>query len=633
MLRGIRTASSNWLGKIVMGVVVAFLVVSFAVWGIGDVFRGFGLSKVATIGNVEISIEQFRQIYNERLQQLGRQLSRPVTSDQARALGLDRQVLGQMLAEAALDERAQQMGLGITDARVAEQITEEQAFRGPTGQFSRTQFERVIREAGYTESRFVAEQRRVTIRRQLANTVTGELTVPNVLVSAFDRYQNEQRAIEYVLFDRAQAGEIAAPTPEDLTKFFEEHKIEFRAPEYRKVDLLLLSPEELGKWKPVADADLRRAYEDRRARYVTPERRHVRQIVFPNEDDAKAAGERIAKGTPFGTIAAERKLKEQDIDLGTVTKAGIIDQAIADAAFALKTNEVSAPVKGRFGTALVQTLSIEPEKVRPFEEAAPEIRAEIAKERGKDELAHIRDKIEDERAAGSTLTEVAKKLNLASRTVEMDRSGRAPDGSQVALPPGVQGLPAAFSTSVGVEADPVQFGDGGLIYFDVVGITPSRERKLDEVKQQVEQRWRDEQVAARLKTQADEMLGALKAGGKLADLAAAKGLKAATAAGLTRIRPTEDISAGVLAAVFRTAKDAAASVEADSPRQMVFRVTDVNVKQLDMQSPDGKRLADSLRRSIADAMLAEYLARLERDIGATINQNALNQATGATSAQ
>ena len=633
MLRGIRTASSNWLGKIVMGVVVAFLVVSFAVWGIGDVFRGFGLSKVATIGNVEIGIEQFRQVYNERLQQLGRQLSRPISSDQARALGLDRQVLGQMLAEAALDERARQMGLGITDARVAEQITEEQAFRGPTGQFSRAQFEQVIREAGYTEPRFVAEQRRVTIRRQLADTITGELIVPKAMLSAFDRYQNEQRAIEYVLFDRAQAGEIAAPTPEDLTKFFEEHKIEFRAPEYRKVELLLLSPEELGKWKPIADADLRRAYEDKRARYVTPERRHVRQIVFPNEADAKAAAERIAQGTPFGTIAAERNLKEQDIDLGTVTKAGIIDKAIADAAFALKTNEVSAPVKGRFGTALVQTLSIEPEKVRPFEEAAAELRTEIAKERGKDELANVRDKIEDERAAGSTLAEVAKKLNLASRTVEMDRSGRAPGGSQVQLPPGVQGLPAAFSTSVGVEADPVQFGDGGLIYFDVVGITPSRERQLDEVKQQVEQRWRDEQVAARLKTQAAEMLDAIKAGGKLADLAAGKGLKVATATGLTRIRPTEDIPASVLTVVFRTAKDAAASAEADAPRQMVFRVTDVNVKALDTQSPDGKRIADSLRGSIADAMLAEYLARLERDIGATINQNALNQATGATSAQ
>ncbi len=633
MLRGIRTASSNWLGKIVMGVVVTFLVMSFAIWGIGDIFRGFGQSKVASIGNIEISIDQFRQIYNDRLQQLGRQLRRPLSSEQARALGLDRQVLAQMLAEAALDERAHQMGLGITNAWVARQITKEQAFRGVNGQFSRAQFERAIRDAGYTESRFVAEQRRVTMRRQLANTITGELMVPKSLVSAFDRYQNEQRNIAYVGLDRAQAGEISAPTPEQLAKYFEEHKIEFRAPEYRKVELLALTPAELGKWKLVPDAEVRRAYEDKRARFVTLERRHVRQIVFPNEQEAKAAAERIAKGTPFETIAAERKLKDQDIDLGTVTKAGIIDKAVADAAFALKPNEVSAPVKGRFGTALVQTLSIEPEKVRPFDEVAGELRGEIATEHGKDELSRVRDKIEDERAAGSTLAEAAKKLKLVSRTVEIDRSGRAPDGSPVQLPPGVQGLPAASSTDVGVEADPVQFGDGGLLYFDVIGVTPSRERTLEEVKTQVESRWRDEQIAARLKTQATDMVDKLKAGTKIAELAKAKGLKIETATGLTRIRPTEDVPASVLAAVFRTGKDQAASAEAGPTRLIVFRVTGVTVPPVDTTSPDGKKVVDSLRRSIADAMLGEYLARTEQDIGVTINQSALNQATGATASQ
>ena len=77
MLRGIRTASSNWLGRIVMGVVLGLIAISFAVWGIGDIFRGFGRSTVAKVGSTEITIDQFRQIYNERLQQLSRQIGRP----------------------------------------------------------------------------------------------------------------------------------------------------------------------------------------------------------------------------------------------------------------------------------------------------------------------------------------------------------------------------------------------------------------------------------------------------------------------------------------------------------------------------------------------------------------------------
>ena len=111
MLRGIRKASSNWLGKIVMATVMGVLIVSFAVWGIADIFKGFGQSSLAKIGKTEISTEQFRQIYTERLQQLGRSFGRPLTSEQARAFGLDRQVLQQTIAEAALDEEARRMGL------------------------------------------------------------------------------------------------------------------------------------------------------------------------------------------------------------------------------------------------------------------------------------------------------------------------------------------------------------------------------------------------------------------------------------------------------------------------------------------------------------------------------------------
>ena len=107
-----------------------------------------------------------------------------------------------------------------------------------------------------------------------------------------------------------------------------------------------------------------------------------------------------------------------------VTKAGIIDRAVADAAFALKEGEVSAPVQGRFGTALVRVVKIEPEQVRAFEEVAAELKQELATERAKAEMLSVYDKIEDERSLGKTLAEAAEKLKLASRTVEVDRSGR-----------------------------------------------------------------------------------------------------------------------------------------------------------------------------------------------------------------
>src|ERR1700710_2739296 len=155
MLRGMRKASTNWLGKTVMSVVMGVLIVSFGVWGIADIFRGFGQSRVAKIGGTEISVEQFRQIYNDRLQQIGRQFGRPLTPDQARAFGLDRQVLQQMVAEAALDEDARRLGLGQSDAEVKRMIFSDPNFKGSTGAFDPVRFAQTLREFGYTEQRYV----------------------------------------------------------------------------------------------------------------------------------------------------------------------------------------------------------------------------------------------------------------------------------------------------------------------------------------------------------------------------------------------------------------------------------------------------------------------------------------------
>src|ERR1700755_2876640 len=144
MLRGMRKASSNWLGKISMATVMGVLIVSFGIWGIADIFRGFGQSTLAKVGHTEISANEFRQLYTDRLQQIGRQFGRPLTMDQARAFGLDRQVLQQTIAEAALDEKARQLGLGQSDAETMRMIYADPNFKGLNGAFDPLRFPAAI---------------------------------------------------------------------------------------------------------------------------------------------------------------------------------------------------------------------------------------------------------------------------------------------------------------------------------------------------------------------------------------------------------------------------------------------------------------------------------------------------------
>jgi peptidyl-prolyl cis-trans isomerase D len=628
MLRGIRKASANWLGRTIMGVVMGVLAASFAVWGINDIFRNFGRGTLAKIGGIEIPVEQFRQTYNDRLHQISRQIGRPLPPDQAKAIGLDRQVLLEIIAEAGLDQRARQMRLGIADSEIVRRITEDPTFRSATGKFDRARFEQLLRNVGYSEQRFVAEQRRLMLRRQIVDSLSGDLPVPKIWLEAINEFQNQQRGIEYVTLGSAQAGEIPQPTAEELSKYFEARKILFRAPEYRKIETIAVTSAALGRWMEISDADIKAAFDENRGRYVRPERRHVQQIVFPTMADAQAAEARIKDGLSFAALATERGLKDTDIDLGTVPKSEIIDPAVANAAFALKDGEVSAPVQGRFGAVIATVLGIEPEETKPLADLTPQIRSDIATERAKADVKRLHEQIEDERAGGASLAQVAEKLKLPVGTYDVDRSGRDPSGKVVNFPNAGQVVSAAFASDVGVDNDPIEV-DGGYVWYNVTGVTPSRDRTLDEVKDAVEQRWREDEIASRLKAKSAELLDKLKAGTPFDAVASADGLKIQTADKLTRGKSEGGVAPRVVAAVFHTAKDAFGSAEGETPGDwVVFRVTEVTTPKFDAGSPDAKRIEDVVKNQESKEIYDQYVAWLENDLGTTVNQAALAQALG-----
>jgi peptidyl-prolyl cis-trans isomerase D len=481
-----------------------------------------------------------------------------------------------------------------------------------------------------SEKSYVADQRQVLLRRQLVDSLSGGITPPKAWLDAVNQFRNEQRSIDYVNLGPAQAGDIPQPTAEQLNKYFEERKIAFRAPEYRKIETLTVTPPELAKWMEISDQDLSKAYETRRARYATPERRHVAQIVFPNMAEAQAAADRIKGGMSFAALAAERGFKKQDIDLGTVTKSGIVDPALADAAFALKEGEVSAPVQSQFGPTLVTVLKIEPATTKTLAEVAPQLRADLALERAKPQVGEIHDKIEDERAGGASLAEAAAKLKLPLVTYDaVDRSGRDPQGKPIAnLARAADVVRAAFASDVGVDNDPID-ADGGYVWYNVAGIAPAHERSLDEVKPEVEQHWRDDEIASRLKTKAADLLDKLKNGATLESVATANGLTVQKAADLKRGADNGPIPQGVVEAIFHTAKDAYGSAAGDSPTQwMVFRVVDVKTPSAQADAADATRVEQMVRQQLADDVMNQYVNWLENDLGTTINAGVLAQALG-----
>ena len=194
--------------------------------------------------------------------------------------------------------------------------------------------------------------------------------------------------------------------------------------------------------------------------------------------------------------------------------------------------------------------------------------------------------------------EIAQKLKLPVRTIEaVDRSGRDPDGKPIeGLPAGVDLGTSAFATDVGVENDAVQLPGGAYLWYDVVAVKASRELKLDEVKDKVEARFHEDEITKRLDAKTADLVGKLKAGAALADVAAAEGLKVETKWGLKRQGTA--MPPRVMTEAFRLAKDQAGSAEGQNPAErVIFRVTDIKVPPFEADSLTTAKTIDQLKEA------------------------------------
>jgi peptidyl-prolyl cis-trans isomerase D len=611
-------------------------VIAFAAWGIGDIFRGYARSYVAVVGSSSITPDQFRQLYQNKLNELSLRLQRPIPPDQARAFGLDRQVLGQWVQDAVLDQLARDMRLGIADDDLKRIITDDPSFHGPGGRFDPDRFRAILQRIGQSEQSYVAETRRETLRRQITGTLGADIKVPNAEAEAINRFQNEQRDAEYVVLTRALAGDIPPPTPDVLAKYFEQRKVLFRAPEYRKATVLALTPDAIAATIEIAPAEVKEFYDKNIARFSVAEKRQLQQIIFQDKDEAHKAADRLAGGLSFDDLAKERKLGDKDVDLGLLAENQIADQKVAKAAFALPAGQASGAIDGAFGSTIVRVTKIEPGSTKPFAELEAEIKKGLAAERAKEQVRKLRDKVDEEVGGGAHLDEIAKKLNIPFRAIEaVDRSGRGPDGKPVDLPKGVDVLDGIFSTEVGLDNDALQTQDGGTVWYELAAVTPSRDRTLDEVKGEVEARWHDDETMARLTAKAQEISDKInKEGAKLADLAAADKLTVEHTKWLKRNDAPAALPVNAMTVLFNARKGSAVSAEAkDTIERIVMVITDVTVPTFDPASPDAKKLADQLRDLLVNDLYAQFMQRVETDLAVTYDNAALAQALGAKTDQ
>lgn len=627
MLDSLRKAAGSWVAKILLLV----LVLSFAIWGIsGNMMGGIGGSAVIQAGDTSVSINEYRLAYDRQLSVLSQQFGTRITREQARALGIENQVLSQLVAGAVLDEQARRLGLGLSKDRLASLTAEDPAFQGPDGRFSRQQFDFVLDQVGMRPEDYLKNREQVAIRQQIVEAISDGLKAPDTLLKAVALYRGEDRTVEYVVLPKSLAEPIEEPSNEVLAKWFEERKDSYRAPEYRKISYVKLAPEDIADPAAISDEQVREDYERNKARFTTPESRTIEQIVFADEATAQKAAESIRSGSVTFEQALESQGKSPaDARLGTFTKDKVPDPAVAEAAFALKQNEVSDVVKGTFGPLILRVTEIKPEVAKPFSEVSEQIRKGLALAEASRILLDVHDAYEDSRAAGETLHEAAAKQKLEVVTIEaVDRNGQRPDGSVVSdIPQSAELLREAFATEANVENPPLQLGSDGFVFFEVEGITPARDRSLDEVRDKVVADWKAAQAAERLAARAAEIEKKVKDGASLDDVATELGLQKQVKRGVKRGADDADLGQSGVEAVFGVAEGGTGTVAAPTgDAQIVFKVTEA----LEPVAAGPEAVPDEARASftsgIADDLLDQLVAQLQSEYGVTVNRAAVEQA-------
>ena len=628
MLEALRRGAQTLAAKILFGI----LVFAFSIWGVADVFRGWGRGSLASVGSQAISTEEFNRSYQNELDRISRQSKQRLTPDQGHAIGLDKRVLGQLIGGTAIEQHARRLGLALSDDTIVDMVANDPDFKGSDGHFTREGFNAFLRQAGLSEQGFIRLKRQDELRAAVIGAFVKGQAVPKPMLETIYAYNNEKRVIEYLNIDPAKAVTVPEPDEAKLRELYEAAKTNFMTPEYRKFEMLTLSIDDLKKLSAVTDDEVAAEYERTKDSYNVPEKRRVQQIAFKDKAAAEAAKAALDGGKPFGEVAKDAGAKDTDVDLGLVEKRALIDKKIADAAFSLEKDKVSDPVQGTFSTALVRVTQIEPGIIKTLADVKDEVRNKIADAKAKQELQAKHDEIDDARNSGKTLKDLGETYKLPYKLVEAsDSRGFNPKG-EAAVPAAIARklLEPIFTPDSGIDQQSIDIDEGAYAWANVLGTEAPKQRPFEEVKDQVKAQFMVSEKNRLIADLATALATRVNNGEALSALESVAGNTVQKTDAITRSSIPQGLSEAAVAQGFALQKGKAGSAEtADQQSRAVIRVADV-IPAPEPKKEDLDKITRQIEPELTNQALVEYTEALKKELGTKINEAELRRAAGVT---
>ena len=508
----------------VAAVLMGLLIISFGIWGVRDVFKVRISDAVVQAGSREIGSADFKQRFQQQLQQFQQQTGQTVSADEAAKQGMVQQFAQDLGTGEAVQEAIRRNGVQASDKLVIDELRKIPAFFNPvTGTFEEQTYEQLLSQHNLTPLQFQQQ-----LKDQLATThfttgMVAGLQAPAsyaVLLAALDQ---QTRVADYFLLDPRGQPTPAKPTDAQLNQLMTQFADQLRRPEFRQISMVRVSAQAIAQTLHPKDADVQAMFNQAKSRLSTPERRTFVQIPVKDAAQAAAVAARLGKGEDASAIAKSYGVKP--LSFADIPQAAVTDPMVAQAVFAMQPGQTSGAIRGQFGLAVAKLISITPAKPATLEEARPQIEKDLNDKAAKNAAY-------DQSGAYSDAHEKGQQMTAAAKTAGVQVFALPPitaDGKM----PNRQPLPSinqkmlkdAFSLPQGGETDMTDLGGGEYYALRVDKVLPAAMPTLDQVRAPLTNAYLQRAVLGALQAKADALTQRVKKGEAISAVAASAGGK------------------------------------------------------------------------------------------------------------
>lgn len=615
-------SAKNPVAKAIVWVILLLLIVGLA--GFGATSFGGAPRSIGQVGDTEIGIDRYTRALRQEISSFESQTGQQLSFSDAQDLGLDQAVLRQIVALAALEDEAAEIGISVGDEEVRREIFSVPAFQGMDGEFDREAYEFALNNAGLSVTEFEETLREETARSILQGAVIAGISPPAIFIDRLFEYARETRDLTLVRFAPEDLDDpVAAPTDEEIAAFYEANPEMFTLPERKRITYAWLRPEMITDDVPVDEDALRRLYEERSEEYDQPERRILDRLVFPDAAAAEEAARALAAGeTDFETLVEGRGLTLDDVELGIAARTDLGEAA--DAVFAAESGDVAGPAPSPLGPSLYRVNAVLSAQEIPFEEVRDELQDEYALDAARRTIADRSNSVEDLLAGGATLEEIAEETEFELGEIAYDGTDPDVSGSEIDAYDAFRAI--ADAAEPGDFPSLEALSDGGLFALRVDGIVEPELQPLDDVTVRAIEGWERERTRERLAARAEEALAALREG----DAIDALGGTVETHEGLLRDAFLENAPEDVVTRAFAAEEGEAQVVE--TPRgALLMRLDAVTAADgtTDAAAEIKAQVSQQMGQGIAEDLTQAFTGALSNDKGVELN----SQSVSAVNAQ